>query len=129
MSHGQILCCNFLSSFIGLTGTFGSSLFGVSILVLCNITVIVSLHLLVEDLRLAAACLGDELVIQKLQDGVANLVEFTLNFGAVLLCKLGVVLVALGLLLLLHAGDDTPSSTTAANGILVGNKQEIALLD
>merc|ERR1719217_1589380 len=112
-----------------MTGTFCSTFFGISILVLCNITVIVSLHLLVEDLRLTAACLGNELVIQKLQDGVANLVEFTLNFGAVLLCKLGVLLVALGLLLLLHAGDNTPSSTAAANGILIGNRKEISLLD
>ena len=88
-----------------------------------------SLHLLVEDLGLAAGGLADEALVQQGQDGVANLLELGLHLGAVLPGELGLRLVALGLLLLLHAGDDAPGSTAAAHCILVCHGQQVPLLN
>ena len=52
-----------------------------------------------------------------------------LNFHAVLAGKLGILLVAVRLLLLLNAGDDAPSGTAACNSLCVGDGKEIALLN
>merc|ERR1712054_601441 len=113
MRDSQILGRHFLSCLICLPCGLRSLALGIAILVLSNIAVVVGLHLLVEDLRLATTCLGNELGIQEVQDGVADLVKLSFHLAAVLLGILGVVLVALGLLLLLHAGDDAPCSPTA----------------
>merc|ERR1712113_1012407 len=74
MCYSQILLCNALRISIGLASALCGFLLGIGVFVLGNVTVVISLHLLVEDLRLAVACLSDELVIQELQDGVTNLV-------------------------------------------------------
>mmetsp|Transcript_84216 Transcript_84216/g.188030 ORF Transcript_84216/g.188030 Transcript_84216/m.188030 type:complete len:276 (-) Transcript_84216:81-908(-) len=101
----------------------------VAVAELGDVAVVVGLHLVVEDLRLAARRLGDEIVVQNAQDGVADLLELGLDLGAVLLGVLGLLLVALGLLLLLHARDDPPRRAAAPHGVLVGDGEEVALLD
>merc|ERR1719424_1901442 len=97
--------------------------------VLRNVPVVVGLHLLVEDLGLAGAGLGNRIAIQESQDCVANFVELCFHFAAILLREFSVLFVPLGFLLLLHTGDDAPSCAAAAHGILVGHRQEVALFD
>jgi hypothetical protein len=57
------------------------------------------------------------------------LVQFGLNFLTVLADLGNVLLVVLGLLLLLDAGNDTPASTSGTNNILVGDGQKVTLVD
>ncbi len=46
---------------------------------LCQVTVVVALHLEVEDFGLAGRGSGDEVVIQQLQDAAANLLQLFLH--------------------------------------------------
>ena len=61
------------------------------------------LHLLVEHFRLCLSGFWDEALIQQLEDGVANLLQLVLNLDPVVLSLACLGLIALGLLLLLHA--------------------------
>jgi hypothetical protein len=88
-----------------------------------------ALHLVVEDLGLAALGRGDEVAVKALQDVLADLGKLGLDLLAVLLDESDLGLVALGLLLLLDRGDDSPRGTTGTDDVLVGDRQEISLLD
>ena len=90
---------------------------------------VVTLHLVVEDLGLAALGGLDEVLIQNLEDIVADLGKLSLDLLTVLLDESDLGLIALGLLLLLNRGDDSPRGTAGTNDVLIGNRQEIALLN
>lgn len=51
------------------------------------------------------------------------------HLGAILADPLNVVLVALALLLLLDAGHDPPGRAASADHVLVGHREQVALLD
>ena len=87
------------------------------------------LHLVVEDLGFSALSRGDQVAVKALKNVLADLGQLGLDLLAVLLDKSNLGLVALGLLLLLDRGDDSPRSTAGANDVLVGDRQEISLLD
>mmetsp|Transcript_43200 Transcript_43200/g.102919 ORF Transcript_43200/g.102919 Transcript_43200/m.102919 type:complete len:270 (-) Transcript_43200:51-860(-) len=126
--HCQVLLSHLLCLSVGLSCLLRCSLLCVPITELSDVPVVVRLHLLVEDLGLTAAGFGNELVIQEGQDGVADRLQLLLHLLAVLLGITGVFVVALGSLLLHHAGDDAPCSTARAHGVLVGHRQQVALL-
>mmetsp|Transcript_43197 Transcript_43197/g.102914 ORF Transcript_43197/g.102914 Transcript_43197/m.102914 type:complete len:286 (-) Transcript_43197:20-877(-) len=128
MCHGQIFLGNVLCLLVGLAGLLSCTALGITVTELCNVAVVVSLHLLVEYLGLTAAGLCDQLVVQKCEDGVADGLQLVLNLLAVLLCIGGVLRVALGRLLLHDARDDAPRSTARAHSVLVGHRQQVALL-
>lgn len=86
-------------------------------------------HLVVKDLGLAALSRGDQVAVQALQDVLADLGEFGLDLLTVLLDKSDLSLIALGLFLLLDRGDDSPGRATGTNDVLVGNGQQISLLN
>lgn len=86
-------------------------------------------HLVVEDLRLAALSRGDEVAVKALEDVLADLGELGLDLLAVLLDESNLGLVALGLLLLLDRGDNSPRGTAGTNDVLVGDGEKVALLD
>jgi hypothetical protein len=65
-------------------------------------------HLVVEDLGLAGFGLGDEGVVQDIEDILADLLELGLDLLAVFTDGSNVLLGALGLLLLLDRGNDAP---------------------
>ncbi len=46
-----------------------------------QVAVIVALHLEVEDLGFAGGCGGDQVVVQQLQDALADLAELFLHLG------------------------------------------------
>lgn len=77
---------------------------------------------MVEDLGLARLGRGDEVRVQNAEDILADLGELALNLLAVLLDEANLGGVALGLLLLLDRGDDSPRRTAGANDVLVGDR-------
>lgn len=116
-------------SLVGLQGEVGSTLATVANGELGKVTVVVTLHLVVEDLGLAGLGGLDQVVVENLEDIVADLGKLGLDLLAVLLNKSDLGLVALRLLLLLNRGNDSPGGTAGTNDVLVGDGQEIALLN
>ena len=86
-------------------------------------------HLVVENLGLARLGLGNEAVVQDVEDILADLLELGLNLLPVVADGADVLLRALGLLLLLDGGDDAPRGTSCADHVLVGHREEVALVD
>lgn len=84
---------------------------------------------MVEDLRLARLGGWDEVLVQDIEDIVANLGELGLDLLSVLLDQTDLGRVALGFLLLLDGGNDSPRGTSGTDDVLVGDGKEIALLD
>ena len=84
---------------------------------------------MVEDLALAGLGLGDKALVENVEDILADLLELKLDLLAVLADDTDVLVGALGLLLLLDAGDDAPGSTAGADDVLVGDGKEVALVD
>merc|ERR1719162_2321880 len=127
--HSQVFLCNLLCLLICHASILCGFSLVVTICVLCLVAVVIGLHLLVEDLRLAIACLGNEVSIQQPQDCAADFRKLFFHFAAILLGKGSIAIVALGLFLLLHTADDAPSCTAAPHSILVGHRQEVTLFD
>lgn len=65
-------------------------------------------HLVVEDLGLSGLGLGDQAVVENIENILANLLELELNLLTVLADDADVLVCALLLLLLLDGGDDAP---------------------
>jgi hypothetical protein len=86
-------------------------------------------HLVVEDLGLASLGLGDQRVIENIQDILADILKLLLDLITVLLDDTDVLVGSLGLLLLLDGGDDAPRGTAGTNNVLVGNGEQVALID
>lgn len=84
---------------------------------------------MVENLGLASGGVGDEALVQDIENILADLLELELNLAAVLLDGGDVLVRALGLLLLLDGGDDAPRGTASADDVLVGNAEEVALVN
>lgn len=88
-----------------------------------------SLHLVVKYLGLAGGGVGDEGVVKDVEDILADLLELQLDLATVLLDGANVLIGALGLLLLLDGGDDAPGGTAGADNVLVGDAQQVALVN
>lgn len=86
-------------------------------------------HLVVEDLGLAALGRGDQVLVENLEDIIADLGQLSLDLLTVLLDEGDLGLVALGLFFLFDGSDDSPGRTTGTDDVLVGDRQEIPLLD
>ena len=84
---------------------------------------------MVEDLGLAGLGLGDERLVEDVEDILADLLELGLDLLAVVADGANVLLGALGLLLLLDRGDDAPRGTSCADNVLVGDGQKVALVN
>lgn len=86
-------------------------------------------HLVVEHLGLSRRSGGNKVLVENLEDVIANLGEFRLDLDSVLLDETDLGAVALRLLLLLDRSDNPPRGTAGADDVLVGDGQEVALLD
>lgn len=75
-----------------------------------DVSVVISLHFEVEDLGFSIGGLREELVVDKVEDLIAVLVELGLNLGLVS-SEEAEVLGALLLLLLLDGGESAPGSS------------------
>ena len=96
---------------------------------LSEVSVVVALHLVVEDLGLAGFSLGDKGLIENIEDILADLLKLGFNLLTVVADGADVLIRALGLFLLLNGGDDSPGSTSCANHILVCDGKEVSLVD
>ena len=86
-------------------------------------------HLVVEYLALTSLGLGDQALVEHVEHILADILEFGLNLLAVVANDSDVLVRALGLLFLLDAGDDAPRSTAGADHVLVGHREQVALVD
>ena len=86
-------------------------------------------HLVVEHLALTSLGLGNEALVENVEDILADLLKLKLDLLTVLADDANVLLGALGLLLLLDAGDDAPGSTSGSDDVLVGDGKEVALVN
>jgi hypothetical protein len=88
-----------------------------------------NLHLVVENLGLVGGGGRDEEVIKNVQDVITDGRQLLLDLAAVVLDAADVVLVTLVLLLLLDRGDNAPRGTTGTNNVLVGDREQVTLLN
>ena len=86
-------------------------------------------HLVVKDLGLSRLSRGNKVLVENIEDVVADLGELVLDLLAVLLDEGDLGRVALGLLLLLNRGYDSPRSAAGTDDVLVGDREEVALLN
>ncbi len=84
---------------------------------------------MVKDLGLAGLGLGDERVIEDVENILADLLELCLDLLSVVADGANVLLGPLGLLLLLDGGDDAPGSSSCTNHVLVSDREQVALID
>jgi hypothetical protein len=83
----------------------------------------------VEDLALAGLGLGNEALVKDIEDIFADLLELKLDFAAVIADDGDMLVRTLGFLLLLDAGNDAPGGTAGTDNVLVGDRQQITLVD
>ena len=88
-----------------------------------------NIHLVVEDLALASLGLGNEAVVEDVEDILADVLQLSLDLLTVVADDVNVLVGALGLLFLLDAGDDTPRSATGADYVLVGHGEQVTLVN
>ncbi len=93
-----------------------------------DVSVVVSLHFVVEDLGLGVGRLGDELGVNEVEDLIAVSVEFSLDLGLVA-SEEADVLGALLFLFLLDGRECSPGGSAGADGVLVGDGEEVPFLD
>lgn len=79
-------------------------------------------HLVVKYLRLSRLGLGDEGLVQNIQNILAHTLELGLNLLTVITDCSDMFVGALGFLFLLDRGDDAPGSTSSPNDVLVGDR-------
>ena len=84
---------------------------------------------MVEDLRLARGGRGNEVLLENVEDVLADLCELSLDLLPVCLDHDNLGLIALGLFLLLNRRDDAPAGTAGADDVLVSDGEEVALFD
>lgn len=84
---------------------------------------------MIEHLGLARLGLRDQGFIQDIKYILADLLKFILNLVTILTDSLNMLVGALGFFLLLNGRNDTPRCTSGTNDVLVGNREEIALID
>lgn len=76
---------------------------------------------MVEDLGLAGLSGNDQVLVENLEDVLADLPKLLLDCLTIFLDELDLRLIAFGLLLLLDRRDDPPGSSAGANDVLVGH--------
>lgn len=87
------------------------------------------IHLVVKDLGLASGSVGDQSIGQDVEDILADLLKFQLDLRPVLLDGADVLVGPLGLLLLLDGGDDAPGGTAGTDDVLVGDAEQVTLVN
>lgn len=94
-----------------------------------EVTVIIALHLVVEDLALAALGRGDEVLIEDGKDVFADVGKLGFNFLAVGLDQRDLGFVAFGLFFLLDRRNDAPRSAARADHVFVRHREEVTFFD
>jgi len=90
-----------------------------------EVSVVISLHLVVENFGFLRCGVGDEGFLNDAKDVVTDFDEFGFDLGLVVLDDFHLVAIAL----LFDAGNDAPRCSSGSDDILVGNAQQVAFLD
>ena len=110
---------------VSLKGLVGGLLALVANGELSEVAVVITLHLVVEDLGLSGLGGWDQVLVKDIKDVLADLGELGLDLLAVLLDQGNLAGVALGLLLLLDRGNDSPGSAAGTNNVLVSDREPL----
>ena len=145
MGRSEVGLSDFRGALVGLERGIGGSLAAVANGKLGQVAVVVSFpvtrlahahvtlesdaHLVVKDLGLASLGRGDQVLVEHLEDIVADLSKFRLDLLAVLLDEGDLGLIPLGFLLLFDGGDNPPRRASRTNDILVCDGKQVSLLD
>ena len=84
---------------------------------------------MVEDLGLARFGLGNESLVEHVENILADLLELALDLLTVVADGGNVLVSALGLLFLLDGRDDAPAGTAGTDDVLVCNGKEVSLIN
>ena len=84
---------------------------------------------MVKDLRLARLGLGDQGLVEDIEDILADLLEFGLDLLTVIADGADMLIGALRLLFLLDRGDDAPRCSPCADYVLVCDREKVSLID
>lgn len=84
---------------------------------------------MVKDLGLSRLGLGNQGLVQDIEDILADLLEFGLDLLTVVADGRDVLVGTLGLLLLLDRRNNAPRCTSSTDDILVGNGKKVSLID
>ena len=93
---------------------------GLILNIFADVTMIVALHFHEKYFAFIGVCRGDQIVVQKVYDVIAILVQFLLDLLLVFLQQTQFVAV-LRLLLLFDRGQSSPSSSSTSHGVLVSH--------
>jgi hypothetical protein len=83
----------------------------------------------IEDLGLARLGLWDEGLIQDIEHILADFLELGLNLLTIITDGANMLVRALRFLLLLDRRDDAPRSTSGADHVLVGDREQVSFVD
>lgn len=84
---------------------------------------------MVKDFGLSSSSVGDQVLVENLKHILANLLKLILNLGSIGLDGGQVPLGAAGSLLLLDGRDDAPASSATPDNILVGDTEQVTLIE
>ena len=86
-------------------------------------------HLIVKDLGLSRLRLGNQGIIQNLEDILTDLFQLILDLLTVVTDDGNVFFGALGFLLLFDGGDDPPGGTPSTNHVFVRDGKQVSLIN
>ena len=87
------------------------------------------IHLVIEDLRLSGLCLGNQVLIENVQNILADLLKLGLDLLAIVADSSNMLICTLGLLFLLDRRDNAPRGTSGSNDVLVGHGQKVSFIN
>lgn len=88
-----------------------------------------SLHLVVEHLGLASLSLGNKGLVKNVEHILADSLQLIFDLLTVVTDDRNVLLGALGFLLLLDGGNDTPGGTAGTDHVLVRDGEKVTFID
>jgi hypothetical protein len=90
---------------------------------------LVSIHFVIENLGFARLSLGDEELVEDVQDILANILQFGLDLLAIFADDRNMLIGAFRFLFLFDGGNNPPRSTPSANHVLVCHGEQVALIN
>ncbi len=84
---------------------------------------------MIEDLGLARFGLGDERLVQNVEDILANFLEFGLNLLAIIADGANMLVGTLRFFLLFNGRDYAPRGTSSSDNVLVGDREKVPFVN
>lgn len=88
-----------------------------------------NVHLVVKHLGFAGFGLGDQALVENIENILTDALQFVLDLLAIFADDADVLVGSLGLFLVFDGRNDAPRSTASANDVLVRDREEITLVN